>query len=125
MRLSLLRTLRMLLITLRLCGPLKPPRVGHLQFVQTRGTSFSLKGSFYYEVNFHWWDFTIWIEVDTSVIMDRALERDKGYFGDEEAVRHVYENRCLPAQDYHIRRDLPKHTSLPRSRGSCGLYTYH
>ena len=56
----------------------------------------------------HWWDFTIWIEVDTSVIMDRALKRDKGYFGDEEAVRHVYENRCLPAQDYHIRRDLPR-----------------
>ena len=42
-----------------------------------------------------WWDFTIWIEVDTSVIMDRALKRDKEYFGDEEAVRHVYENRCL------------------------------
>ena len=57
---------------------------------------------------YHWWDFTIWIEVDTSVIMDRALKRDKEYFGDEEAVRHVYENRCLPAQDYHIRRDLPK-----------------
>ena len=56
----------------------------------------------------HWWDFTIWIEVDTSVIMDRALKRDQGYFGDEEAVRHVYENRCLPAQDYHIRRDLPR-----------------
>lgn len=57
---------------------------------------------------YHWWDLTIWIEVDTSVIMNRAIRRDKQYFGDESPVRRVYENRCLPAQDYHILRDLPK-----------------
>ena len=59
----------------------------------------------------HWWDLTIWIDVDTSVIMDRALKRDKDYFGDEGTVRHVYQNRCLPAQGYHIRRDLPKQSA--------------
>ena len=59
----------------------------------------------------HWWDLTVWIEVDTSVILDRALKRDKEYFGDEETVRRVYQNRCLPAQDYHIRRDLPKQSA--------------
>ena len=57
---------------------------------------------------YHWWDLTIWIEVDTSVIMNRALRRDKQYFGSKSAVRCIYENRCLPAQDYHILRDLPK-----------------
>ncbi len=57
---------------------------------------------------YHWWDFTVWIEVDTSVIMKRALRRDKQYFGSRSAVRGIYENRCLPAQDYHILRDLPK-----------------
>ena len=57
---------------------------------------------------FHWWDLTIWVDVDTSVIMNRAIERDKEYFGDEKTVRRVYESRCLPAQDYHIQRDLPK-----------------
>ena len=50
----------------------------------------------------------IWIEVDTSVIMNRAIRRDRQYFGGTNAVRNVYENRCLPAQDYHILRDLPK-----------------
>ena len=57
---------------------------------------------------YDWWNLAIWIEVDTSVILDRALKRDKEYFGDERTVRRVYQNRCLPAQDYHIRRDLPK-----------------
>ncbi len=56
----------------------------------------------------HWWDLTVWVEVDTAVIMNRAIRRDKEYFGDEATVRQVYENRCLPAQDYHIQRDLPQ-----------------
>ena len=29
------------------------------------------------------------------------------FVGDESTVLRVYENRCLPAQDYHIQRDLP------------------
>ena len=57
---------------------------------------------------YHWWDLTVWVEVDTSVIINRAVKRDKEYFGDECTVRRVYENRCLPAQDYHIQRDMPK-----------------
>ena len=57
---------------------------------------------------YHWWDFTIWVEVDTAVIMNRAIKRDREYFGDADTVRRVYENRCLPAQDYHVQRDLPK-----------------
>lgn len=55
-----------------------------------------------------WWDLTVWIEANTSVIMDRAIKRDKAYFGDERTVKRVYEDRCLPAQDYHVQRDLPK-----------------
>ncbi len=71
----------------------------------------------------HWWDLTVWIEIDTSVIMDRALKRDKEYFGDEETVRHVYENRCLPAQDYHIRRDLPKQRADITATFEKGVWT--
>lgn len=73
----------------------------------------------------HWWDLTIWIDVDTSVIMDRALERDKEYFGDEGTVRHVYQNRCLPAQDYHIRQDLPRQTADITATFETELWTVH
>ena len=71
----------------------------------------------------HWWDLTVWIEVDTSVIMDRALKRDKEYFCDEDAVRHVYENRCLPAQDYHIHRDSPRQNADITATFKKGLWT--
>ncbi|MCY4567437.1 MAG: hypothetical protein OXD49_03930 [Candidatus Poribacteria bacterium] len=71
----------------------------------------------------HWWDLTVWIEVDTSVIMDRALKRDKEYFGDEETVRHVYENRCLPAQDYHIHRDSPRQNADITATFEKGVWT--
>ena len=59
------------------------------------------------------------------MIMDRALERDKGYFDDEEAVRHVYENWCLPAQDYHIRRDLPKQRADITATFKKGVWTVY
>lgn len=71
----------------------------------------------------HWWDLTVWIEIDTSVIMDRALKRDKEYFGDEGTVRRVYENRCLPAQDYHIHRDLPRQNADITASFQNGLWT--
>ena len=73
----------------------------------------------------HLWDLTIWIDVDTSVIMNRAVKRDKEYFGDEETVRHVYQNRCLPAQDYHIRRDLPKQKADITATFEKELWTVH
>ena len=72
---------------------------------------------------YRWWDFTIWIEVDTAVILDRALKRDKEYFGDEGTVRRVYQNRCLPAQDYHIRRDLPKQNADITATFEKGMWT--
>ena len=59
------------------------------------------------------------------MIMDRALKRDKEYFGDEEAVRHVYENRCLPAQDYHIRRDLPRQNADITATFKKGVWTVY
>ena len=71
----------------------------------------------------HWWDLTVWIEVDPTVIMDRALKRDKEYFGDESTVRHVYENRCLPAQDYHIHRDSPKQNADITATFKKGVWT--
>jgi uridine kinase len=74
---------------------------------------------------YQWWDLTVWLEVDTSVIMNRAIKRDKEYFGDERTVQHVYENRCLPAQDYHIRRDLPKQNADITAKFKEGLWTVH
>ena len=73
----------------------------------------------------HLWDLTIWIEVDSSVILDRALKRDTEYFGDEGTVRRVYQNRCLPAQDYHIRRDLPKQKADITATFEKKLWTVH
>ena len=74
---------------------------------------------------YHWWDLAIWLEVDASVIMNRAIKRDKEYFGDEPTVQRVYENRCLPAQDYHIRRDLPKQNADITATFEEGAWTVH
>ena len=74
---------------------------------------------------YQWWDLTVWLEVDTSVIMNRAIKRDKEYFGNERAVQRVYESRCLPAQDYHIRRDLPKQNADITAIFEKGLWTVH
>ena len=57
------------------------------------------------------------------MILDRALKRDTEYFGDEGTVRHVYQNRCLPAQDYHIRRDLPKRNADITATFEKGMWT--
>ena len=70
-----------------------------------------------------WWDLTVWVAVDTSVIMNRAIQRDKEYFGDERTVRRVYENRCLPVQDYHVRRDLPDQNADITATFENGLWT--
>lgn len=74
---------------------------------------------------YQWWDLTVWLEVDTLVIMNRAIKRDKEYFGDERTVRRVYENRCLPAQDYHIRRDSPKQNADITATFEEGFWTVH
>lgn len=74
---------------------------------------------------YQWWDLTVWLEVDTPLIMNRAIKRDKAYFGDERTVRRVYENRCLPAQDYHIRRDLPKQKANITATFEEGAWTVH
>jgi uridine kinase len=55
-----------------------------------------------------WWDFAIWLEIDPALVLERALRRDVGYFGDENTVRQVYEARCYPAQVHHELRDNPK-----------------
>ena len=55
--------------------------------------------------------------------MDRALKRDKEYFGDEGTVRRVYENRCLPAQDYHIHRDSPEQNADITATFEKGVWT--
>lgn len=57
---------------------------------------------------YQWWNLTVWIEINTSVIINRAIKRDSEYFGDEKTVRRVYKTRCLPAQHYHMQRDLPR-----------------
>ena len=57
--------------------------------------------------------------------MNRAIKRDKEYFGDERTVQRVYENRCLPAQDYHILRDLPKQNADITAIFERELWTVH
>ena len=72
-----------------------------------------------------WWNLTIWVEASTSVIINRAINRDKEYFGDEKTVRSVYETRCLPAQRYHMHRDQPKQSADINAKFENGLWVVH
>lgn len=74
---------------------------------------------------FRWWNLTIWVEVSTSVIINRAIKRDKEYFGDEKTVRRIYETRCIPAQRYHMQRDRPKQSADITAKFENGLWVVH
>lgn len=54
------------------------------------------------------WHFAVWLEIEASLVLERARVRDLAYFGDEATVRRTYERRCGPAQRHHERRDRPR-----------------
>jgi uridine kinase len=54
------------------------------------------------------WDLKIWLEIPLAVAVERGVARDASFFGSPEKAREVYENRCIPAYRWHLRRDEPR-----------------
>lgn len=54
------------------------------------------------------WDYAIWMDIQDDTLLKRAIRRDKGVFGSEEAVQEVYLQRCIPAQRLHLAIDQPR-----------------
>jgi uridine kinase len=59
------------------------------------------------------WDFTIWLHVKWSVMVERAVVRDTAWVGDPELVRARYESVWIPAhQHYEAVTNAPSRASL-------------
>ena len=54
------------------------------------------------------WDVKIWLEIPLGVAVERGVVRDAGFFGSADRAREVYEKRCIPAHEWHVRRDEPQ-----------------
>ncbi len=53
------------------------------------------------ELNGHW-DYRVFIDVDFSVALERALTRDLELFGSGEAVRERYRTRYIPGEQHYL-----------------------
>jgi uridine kinase len=47
------------------------------------------------------WDFTVYVDADAEVVLERAFARDGGRLGAEAGTRAAYEGRYLPAQELY------------------------
>jgi len=50
----------------------------------------------------NYWDFKIFLNISFKTALERALERDKEYFGDENILREKYEKRYFPGQELYL-----------------------
>jgi uridine kinase len=50
----------------------------------------------------NYWDFKIFLNTSFKTALERALERDKEYFGDENILREKYEKRYFPGQELYL-----------------------
>jgi uridine kinase len=55
-----------------------------------------------------YWDLTIYIDVDFSVSVERAVYRDSLQKGDEAETRRLYERRYVPGQELYFRECAPR-----------------
>ncbi len=53
------------------------------------------------------WDFKVYLDVSFSVMLDRAMERDKELFGGKGEVIKKYMTRYIPGQRSYIERHRP------------------
>ncbi len=53
------------------------------------------------------WDYKIWLDVDFSTVLDRAVKRDLQLFGDADKVRGRYMKRYIPGQKIYLDRVNP------------------
>ncbi len=56
------------------------------------------------------WDFTVFLDVDFDVVIERAARRDLALFGSAEQVRERYRTRYIPGQKIYL------NTCQPRAR---------
>ena len=53
------------------------------------------------------WDFSVFVDIDFKVSMERALVRDQALFGTEENVRQRYSQRYIPGQKIYLEEAQP------------------
>ncbi|UCD04989.1 MAG: uridine kinase [candidate division WOR-3 bacterium] len=54
------------------------------------------------------WDLSIFVQIDFSVSLQRALNRDLPLFGTKEEIIHRYEKRYIPGQRIYLREAKPQ-----------------
>lgn len=54
------------------------------------------------------WDYSVFLDIDRKIAMERALLRDGKYLGDSNLVRVTYNKRYFPAQERYLREADPK-----------------
>ncbi|MEW6036557.1 MAG: hypothetical protein AB1529_08150 [Candidatus Micrarchaeota archaeon] len=54
------------------------------------------------------WDLKVFLDVDFSTSLSRALKRDIYYLGSEEGIRQMYEKRYIPGQKLYFAACNPK-----------------
>ena len=55
-----------------------------------------------------YWDLKIFLDIDFSISLDRALGRDGYYLGNEADIREMYEKRYIPGQMLYFAASKPK-----------------
>ena len=54
------------------------------------------------------WDLSIFVQIDFSVSLQRALDRDLPLFGSKEEIIRRYEQRYIPGQRIYLRQAKPQ-----------------
>lgn len=54
------------------------------------------------------WDLRIFVHIDFSVALQRALDRDIPLFGSRKSIIHRYETRYIPGQRIYLRQAKPQ-----------------
>lgn len=49
-----------------------------------------------------YWDFSVFVQADFEITLHRALQRDKGLFGNVENVETRYKQRYIPGQQLYL-----------------------
>lgn len=53
----------------------------------------------------HYWDYTIWLQIDWETMIQRACNRDSAWIGSAEDVEHRYRTFWIPTHQYYEAED--------------------
>jgi uridine kinase len=56
---------------------------------------------------YEWWDFTLFLDVEFDLSVERASQRDQALFGQAEQVRAHYWQRYVPGQRIYLQTCHP------------------